>query len=236
MRGKITLHHGDCLSAMAKMPDNAYDLAIVDPPYGIGADNPSKKPEFVKQRNGTLLKVNQFNSIKKEWDSEIPDKKYFNELKRVSNRQIIWGANYFGLSGGVLVWDKLNGESDQYDAEIASLSWTKEIRTVYYMWCGMFQGFKCSTALKYALTQKGNKKLNESRIHPTQKPVQLYKWLLQNYAKPGDTILDTHGGSMSIAIAAYDMGYDLDLWEIDKDYFDSGKARLERHQAQGQLF
>ncbi len=151
----------------------------------------------------------------RRWDDEIPPPEYFSELQRVSINQIIFGGNYFPLppSRCFVIWDK--GEAmyarDFAECEQAWTSFDKVARI-----------FKLHP-------------VQNNRIHPTQKPVRLYEWLLTNYAKPGDKILDTHGGSMSIAIACDIMGFDLDLYEIDKDYFEAGKARLERHQRQGKL-
>lgn len=202
----IELYNMDCMEAMKLMPDKAYDLAIVDPPYGIGAAK--EKPH-----NGWV------DWGIKEWDNCSPEIAYFKELFRASKAQIIWGANHFISkmpfdSSGWIVWDKGQRDFSLADGEMAWTNFNKAMRIFTY-----------SRA----------KALQEGKIHPTQKPVRLYEWLLKNYAKPGDRILDTHGGSMSIAIACDIMGYDLDLYEIDKDYFEAGKARLERHQRQGVL-
>jgi len=207
LRGDIKLIHGDCMEAMKDMEDNQFDLALVDPPYGIGV-------------NKMTLGSGKYKSDKK-WDNNTPTKEYYNELKRVSKNQIIWGGNHLGNmppSSCWVFWNKKNGTSDFADGELAYTSFKSPVR--------MFS---------YHLSQQSKTDI-KCRFHPTQKPVQLYKWLLQNYAKEGDKILDTHGGSMSIAIACWDLGLDLDLYEIDDEYFNNGKARLERHQAQGQLF
>jgi site-specific DNA-methyltransferase (adenine-specific) len=230
---KEIFENRDCMEVMAEYPDKYFDIAIVDPPYGLGASSPTKKKERVLQKNGTFLKVNSPDYGKKDWDKAVPDNTYFKELERVSKKQVIWGGNYFGLSGGCLVWDKLNGSSDQYDAEIAHLSWTKEVRTVYYMWSGMFQGLACSSDIKEALRQQGNKKLNEKRIHPTQKPIKLYMWLLNQYCNTGDKILDTHLGSFSHAIAAERFGVgEFVGCEMDKDHFIDGLNRYKEETAQ----
>jgi site-specific DNA-methyltransferase (adenine-specific) len=195
---------------MADKPDNHYDLAIVDPPYGIGAD--------IGIGGDNKGKVKKYKS---RWDDNIPNDKYFKELKRVSKNQIIWGVNYYNnLQGGRVVWDKDN-TGNFSDCEIAFQSFSDGIRKFVFRWNGMIQA---------------DMKNKESRIHPTQKPVALYKWLLQNYAKKGDKILDTHGGSMSIAIACHDMGFGLDLCELDKDYFEAGKKRYEKHISQIRMF
>jgi site-specific DNA-methyltransferase (adenine-specific) len=209
----INLYNGDCMDALRKMKDNQYDLAIVDPPYGIGIAN---KVSFYSKKG-----VGHSNPhTPKNWDSAIPSAKYFVELKRISRNQIIWGGNYFTEhlppSRGWIFWDKIKYVDNYADGELAWTSFdrnTKQIRHQHH-------GF---------LNSDGRS------IHPTQKPVALYKWLLDNYAKEGDKILDTHGGSMSIAIACHDMKFDLDLYELDKDYFDTGKKRLENHQLQQQF-
>jgi len=220
--GNINLHLGDCMEAMSKMPDNAYDLAIVDPPYGIGE---SKKQRSVSARNDSRWQNRQTNwkdYSPKGWDDSIPDITYFCELKRVSNNQIIWGWNYFVAyldnCPSYIVWDKKNGESDFADCETAWCSKEGAARIFNWMWSGF------------------RKQQPEERIHPTQKPVALYKWLLHNYAKQGDKILDTHGGSMSIAIACHDMNFDLDLWELDPEYYQKGVERFNQHKAQLRMF
>ena len=236
--GGITLINADCMEVMRTIPDKAFDLAIVDPPYGIGADKPSAKPNTVRQKNGTILKVQSINYKHKDWDSNTPKKEYFDLLKRVSKEQIIWGVNYFhyNLQGGRIVWDKLNGMSDQFDCEIAYNSINNRTDIVYYMWAGMFQGIYCGKDVRKAIVQQGNKSLNEKRIHPTQKPVELYKWILSNYANPGDKILDTHLGSGSICIACDDLGFEMTGIELDQDYYRSARQRLINHQAQQKLF
>jgi len=218
----------DCLEYMRTLPDKAFQLAIADPPYGIGADKPAKKPNVVKQRNGSWLSVPHCEYTHKDWDARTPEQDFFDELRRVSENQIIWGANYFGLAGGMIVWDKMNGGSDQYDCEIAYQSFDLRTSMVYYMWRGMFQGESCSSDYAKANRQQGNKQLNEQRIHPTQKPVALYAWLLKNYAKPGDRIFDPMMGSQSSRIAAYKMGFDYVGCELDKEYFDKGCERFNR--------
>jgi len=205
------------MEAMAKMPDNAYDLAIVDPPYGIGEAG---------QRNAygdrlTKKWKNPSSQIYKKFDdSKPPTRRYFNELFRISKNQIIWGGNYFELptSSGWIVWDKKVDIKERLSmCELAWSSFNIKCNKFEFLWAG----FKKSEQIK--------------RIHPTQKPVALYKWLLHNYAKEGDKILDTHGGSMSIAIACHDMGFDLDLWELDKEYYENGVKRFKQHTAQTRL-
>lgn len=201
----INLHHIDCMEFMRGLPDKAYDLAIVDPPYGIGAEGGT----------GDYAKAAVDRS--KKWD-RAPGPEYFTELFRVSQRQLIWGGNYFSLppSRGGVCWYKTD-EVKGRDFSEFELAWGSENEPARHVSMTPFQ--------------RGG-----TRIHPTQKPVALYRWLLQNYAKPGQKILDTHGGSMSIAIACDIEGFDLDLCELDKDYFDAGKKRLEAHQAMPRLF
>ena len=224
-RSDIKLIRGDCMEYMAQMPDNAYDLAICDPPYFDGPGGPGY---YGKGDSNLGVKRAKFYNKCDHWD--IPDEHYFKELKRVSKNQIIWGANHFaGLfdssSPSWIVWDKDNGQRSFADAEVAYTSFSTAVRIYKYMWNGMHQG-----------SLGGNKKLNETRIHPTQKPVALYKWLLQNYAKGGDKILDTHLGSGSIAIACWDLKYDLTGYELDKDYYNASCKRFDNHCKQGQLF
>lgn len=166
--------------------------------------------------------------------SPPPAGNYFQELRRVSKAQIIWGCNYYPyvLGPGRIIWDKCNGDSDQSDCEIAYCSLTSRVDLFRYMWSGMMQG----KSISEGHIMQGNKKLNEKRIHPTQKPVALYLWLFHQYAKPGQRILDTHLGSGSSRIAAYDMGLDFVGFEIDPEYFAAQEARFRQHTAQTSLF
>ena len=228
---KITYENN--MDLMSRYNDNYFDYAIVDIEYNIGASSPSVKPEFVKQKNGNLLHVKSNNYVSKKWDFKKSDEKYFKELFRVSRNQIIFGGNYYGLSGGYLVWDKLNGESDQFGCELAWLSFTKRTDIVYYMWSGMFQGSYCGRNITKALVQKGNKSQNEERIHPTQKPVALYLWIIREYLKSGNKILDTHLGSGTIAKAvsilngSENMNLELVACENDSDYFNNMQKSLD---------
>lgn len=233
---KIEITNEDNMELMARYPDKYFDLAIVDLEYGIGASKPSIKPNTALQKNGNKLNVKHPNYTPKNWDFKKSDELYLNELIRVSKNQIIFGANYYGLVGGMIVWDKLNFESDQMDCEIAYCSFNERSDLVYFMWAGMFQGVYCGKDIRKALVQQGNKKLNEKRIHPTQKPVALYKWLLDKYAKPNDKILDTHLGSGSIAIACHDYGFELTACELDKEYYDKAIQRIKDHVSQQKLF
>ena len=204
----IRLLHADCMEFMATLPDKAFDLAIVDPPYGIGAGEM------------TLGKWGTSRMTGKAWDDVAPPPMYFEELMRVSERQIIFGGNYFDLppSRCFVVWDKGEGFKgrDFAEAELA--------------WCSFDAN---ATIFKHDPLSGGDYR---GKIHPTQKPVALYKWLLSRFAKPGQTILDTHGGSGSIAIACHDLGFDLTWMELDADYYAAAVARYQSHAAQAFLF
>lgn len=198
----IELLHIDCMEYMRGLPDKAFDLAIVDPPYGIDIN-----------RSGRLVKEKGWSY--KAWDQGVPGQDYFTELARVSQNQIIWGGNYFGLNPTrcFLIWDKQQPEGVSFAS--CELAWTS---------------FDASAKTFYMRPQ------GEDRIHPTQKPIALYRWLLQNYAKPGQRILDTHLGSGSIAIACDIEGFDLVGCEIDADYIAAARKRLADHQAQPRMF
>lgn len=217
----------DCMEGMKEFPDKYFDLAIVDPNYGIGEDG---------SRNITrssLVKANSYKAYIGN-DKQAPGNEYFKELIRVSKNQIIWGVNYydFNLKGGRIVWDKCNGSNDFSDCEIAYCSMHDSVRMFRYMWAGMMQG----KSISEGHIQQGNKKLNEVRVHPNQKPVNLYKWLLQQYAKQGDKILSTHVGSASDLIACYDMGFESVGFELDEHYYRLASKRLEDHKQQLSLF
>ncbi|WP_392436437.1 DNA methyltransferase [Cruoricaptor ignavus] len=214
---KITITNEDNMELMARYTDNYFDLAIVDPPY---FEDYGKKNYTGNDVSTTGVK-RQTKKIK-YWN--LPDGKYFKELVRVSKNQVIWGCNYYCKyieSPGRIVWDKLNESSTFSKCELASHSFGVIVEKYPFMWNGMLQG------------DMANK---EIRIHPTQKPVALYKWLLDKYAKPGDKILDTHLGSGSIAIACHDYGFELTACELDKHYYDAAIARIKRHTAQLSLF
>lgn len=225
----LIITNEDNLDLMSRYPDNYFDLAIVDLEYCIGASKPSDKSGFVKQKNGAKLFVKQPDYTPKDWDFKKSSPEYFKELFRVSKKQIVKGGNYYGLSGGYLVWNKLNGISDQFDCELFWLSFTQRTDNFYYLWSGMMQGIYCGKDIKKALIQQGNKKLNEVRIHPTQTPIPVYKYLLSKYAESGDKILDTHLGSGSIAIACYDFGFELTACEVDKEYYQNTIKRITNH-------
>lgn len=226
------------MDVMKTIPDGYFDLAIVDPPYGIGMGGGMDIAPVgnVIQKNGKSLEVKTVRYAKKQWDTTPPPPEYFAELRRVSRNQIVWGANHFidrlrVASPCWIVWDKVNVGTDQSDCELAWTSLKTAVRKFDFMWSGMCQG-----SLANGRVMEGNKAKNEKRIHPTQKPVQLYKWLLANYAKPGQRVLDTHLGSGSIAIAAHYAGIHLTACEIDADYYEAAKARIARETSQTELF
>lgn len=218
---EIIFKNVDCLPFMMECKENEFDLAIVDPPYFEG---PNKSGYYGKGYSS--LGVQRFNDFGTAEFWEVPRKEYFWELFRISKNQIIFGANHFADrfksdSSGWIIWDKENGKSSFADAELAFTSFAGAVRIYRYMWNGMHQG-----------SFGGDVRKNEKRIHPTQKPISLYKWILQNYANPGDKIFDSHLGSGSIACACHDLEFDLVGCEIDPKYFQMAKERLKDHQAQ----
>jgi site-specific DNA-methyltransferase (adenine-specific) len=214
---KITITNEDNMLVMARYPDNYFDLAIVDPPYGINMDGGN-----IGGNNATK----STNYTKKNWDIQAPNKDYFNELKRVSKNVIIWGANHFieniqqSNSSCWIVWNKENS-GNFADCELAYTDFNTAVRMFSFRWNGMLQG---------------DMKNKETRIHPTQKPAALYKWILDKYAKENDKILDTHLGSGSIAIACHDYGFELTACELDKEYYDKAIQRIVNHTNQTKLF
>ena len=219
-------YNADCLAAMREMEDNAFDLAVVDPPYGIGYDKAIENQGGTRFGNAKAAKKDYHTA---DWDRNIPSKDYFDQLFRVSRNCIIWGGNYFteflSPSKGFICWDKRvdNTMSNDFaDCEYAYMSKGLGVARMFrYVWNGMLQG---------------DMKNKEDRFHPTQKPVALYRWIYQHYAKQGDKILDTHLGSGSSRIAAYDAGLDFVGYEIDETYFRLQEERFARHTAQTSLF
>ena len=209
----INMIHGDCMEYMAGLPDKAFDLAIVDPPYGLDLAN-------MNMGAGKSKKASKIENRKwkpKDWDKAVPSKEYFDHLFRISVNQVIWGGNYFDLPSckNYIIWDKEIPQGLSFaDCEMAWTSFSNAPKMFRYS----------------AYLDKANK------FHPTQKPVALYKWLLSRYAKPGDKILDTHGGSGSICIACHDLGFDLTWMELDADYYKAAVARYQNHAAQATLF
>ena len=211
---KIKITNEDNMQLMARYPDNYFELAIVDPPYGIDGGTDGRKS------NNPTYKKNSFRKYAKNgginWDKHPPTKDYFNELKRVSKNQIIWGGNhlceFIGKTKHVIIWDKMNylPTMSQFELAFSTLNKHPEI---------------------FKFTSNQN-----NRFHISQKPVKLYEWLLMNYAKEGDKILDTHLGSGSIAIACHNLGFELTACELNKDYFDSAIKRIQNHISQQRLF
>ena len=216
---KIKLSREDNMELMARYEDNYFDLAIVDPPYGIDADNKNNGKNSDRHEKTSKAKINTYK--KTNWDNAIPSDEYFIELKRVSKKQIVWGANFFNLQGGMLYWHKQVTMPTYSQGELAWLSWLNKIDFVDIAWHGMIQH---------------DMKNKEIRIHPTQKPVKLYEFCLMRYAKEGDKILDTHLGSGSIAIAAHNLGFELTACELDEEYFNAACKRIEHHTKQLRMF
>ena len=213
----IEITNEDNMLLMARYPDNYFDLAIVDPPY---FSDYGKKNYTGNDISTTGIK-RQTNKIQ-NWD--VPNEIYFNELIRVSKNQIIWGCNYYAKyipDYGRIVWNKLNDSSTFSKCELASHSFGLRVDKFDFMWNGMLQG---------------DMKNKEKRIHPTQKPAKLYSWILKNYAKPGDKILDTHLGSGSIAISCHDYKFNLTACELDKEYYYATVKRITNHVGQTKLF
>jgi len=209
----------DCMEFMARYPDKHFELAIVDPPYGINAAEMNMGDGYYgKGRKDRLsggagkLKTRKIQIMRSDWDNMPPDEYYFEQLFKISRNQVIWGGNYFKLptTRGIICWDK---QQPWPNFSAWEMAWTS---------------FDCPAKL----FRFGN---FDSKIHPTQKPIALYKWLLHNYAKPGDKILDTHLGSGSSRIDAWDMGYDFYGCELDQEYFDASVERFERFRAQLKL-
>jgi len=219
---KLTVTNEDNMELMSRYPDNYFDLAIVDPPYGIGVSEWMAKDSGNKRKNSATKKG--VYSVK-EWDSKPPTKEYFNELFRVSKNQIIWGANnmteHLNSCSGWIFWDKNTGSNGFSDGELAYTSFKKGLRKFKWTWNGMIQQ---------------NMKNKQKRQHPTQKPIELYEWLLMNYAKEGDKILDTHLGSGSIALACHNLGFELTACELDQEYYDASIKRIENHVSQIRMF
>jgi site-specific DNA-methyltransferase (adenine-specific) len=209
----LNITNEDNMQLMARYPDNYFDLAIVDPPYGIDLAN-------MNMGIGNTPKASKAKNRKwkaKDWDSSIPSDEYFKELFRVSKNQIIWGGNYFnlGICNKFIIWDKEIPEGLSFsDCEYA---WTS--------FSGANKIFRYSAYLN-----------KSEKFHPTQKPPQLYKWLVDKYAKEGDKILDTHLGSGSIAIACHDYGFELTACELDKEYYNAAIQRIKNHTSQQTLF
>ena len=226
--GKSTLHNCDCMEFLKATPDHFYELAIVDPPYGSAWGGLEDKPRSrfggifdkykIERTGGTWSKKYQETNNIKHWDV-APEQEYFNELARVSKNQIIWGGNYFDLppTRCFLIWKKLT-ISEKFTMAMCEYAWTS-----FNLNAKLFEHAPQGTA-------------KDERFHPTQKPIKLYEWLLTNYAKQGDKILDTHLGSMSSVIACLNIGFEITGCELDVDYFNAGVKRVEQSQKQQRMF
>ncbi len=225
-----------CMKYMESLAGRVHDIGISDPPYALG-QNLSK----ARSRNNLATTAIRHDF---DWDNVIPEPRYFQLLKECTHNQIIWGANYFPeIGGGIfkaprrheyhqfikdhptnwIIWDKVNGNNDFSDCELAWTSFPVPTQVFYFMWAGMRQGL----SMQHGTVMQGNKALNEKRVHPTQKPLPLYQWQLQTFAKPRDTIYSSHMGSQNDRIAAYKMGFDFYGTEISKQHYDDGCARFK---------
>lgn len=249
------VYNVDCVGFMGTIPTRFFDISIVDPPYGIGesSKNHASRNTPIAQKNGVMMKAPKTSYKKKDWDNKPPEPIYFQELKRVSKWWFVFGANYYPeICGtvfkapkreeydtficehpkGWIIWDKVNGENDFNDCELIYANMDIDSYVLPFMWNGMMQ----AKSIHEPYIMQGNKKLNEKRIHPTQKPVALYRALIQKYAQPGWKKFDSHMGSQSSRIAAHIEG--LDYWgcELDGDHFSDGNKRYTQHIAQAELF
>ena len=215
--GNIKLYNGDCMEYMKTIPDKYFELAIVDPPYGIGFS------DYERGSSGIKVKERYTKTGKKDWDKGIPTAEYFEQLFRVNKNCIIWGGNYFDLppTQCFIFWYKQNPVPNFADGELAWTTFKKPAVCIDYRYYGNLQGKSIVV---------------DAKIHPTQKPIDLYRKTLSLFAKQGDKILDTHFGSLSIGIACHDLGFELTACELDKDYYEAGKKRLINHQKQLMLF
>ena len=220
----LDLFHADCMEIMKQYPDKYFDLAIVDPPYGIGASKDSRVGgSYTVNLGGKKHKVEAKAYTQKDWDFKKPTAEYWEQLKRVSKNQIVWGGNYFIANlhetSCWIVWNKKNGENNNADCELAWTSFDTAVRMFEWKWNGFLQQ---------------NMKNKQERIHPTEKPIELYEWILKNYAEPNQKILDTHFGSGSIALAVDkanrldNMNLHLTACEIDKDYIEASVNRISQ--------
>ena len=235
--GNITLYNADCMEIMKGFSDKQFDLALVDPPYGIGFGNFNRTN---KAECGKRVKANKYKNS--NWDSSAPADDYFIELKRISKNQIVWGGNYFEFlankqNENLKTIEQFNNYINKSDQ--SWIFWYKQNPVPNFAdgelaWCS-FENVKDQFNFKYFGNIEGNTSAS-NKIHPTQKPVALYKWLLNKYAKAGDTILDTHLGSGSSAIAAHDGGFEFTGIELDEEYYNAAKQRLILHQRQLNLF
>lgn len=214
----------DCMIGMARFPDKYFDLAVVDPPYFRGPERRSYYGSEVSSQKVRRVKY----PVVEKW--EVPGADYFHELERVAKRYIVWGCNYFDyrFAPGRIVWDKCNGSSTFSDCEIAATNIHDSVRLYRYMWNGMMQG----KSVDEGHIMRANKATNDVRTHPTQKPIDLYRWIFRTYAKEGQRILDTHVGSGTSRRAAWDYRLEFIGFEIDKTYYDIQEQYYNEHTAQ----
>lgn len=238
MHQQIQLIKGNSLAGMRTYPDKFFDIGILDMPYGIGEHGTKSKSRerIITQSSGSKIAVVPKNYTVKKWDKKPPSQVFFNEAFRVCKYLIIWGENYMKFrqrseSSGRIIWDKVNGDSDYSDCEIAWTNLITSTRQIEYMWSGFNQG----KSIKEGRVHQGNKKLNEVRLHPTHKPSLLYRWLLQQFAKPGYKIFDPGFGSGSLAIACMDMGLEFVGYEKDREYFNLARNWVDNYTANKEI-
>lgn len=255
----ITISCEDNMDLMARYPNKYFDVAVIDPEYGIGESSKNHKSRntAIVQKNGSKLKAKDSNYTKKHWDNKPPSDDFFNEIKRVSINQVIFGANYFSQiikntckpprrneyddfikqnPKGFIIWDKVNGSNDFNDCEIIYTSYHFDSFVLYYMWNGMMQGVDVSTDLQKALIQIGDKSLNEKRFHPTQKPIKLIKWIFNYLNIFNLKVLDTNTGLMVVVLVSIDAECEIVACDKEEEYFNKGIQRVKNHVSQTKLF
>lgn len=223
-------YHMDCMTGMREFPDNYFDIAVVDPPY---FDGPNKRRYYGRSESTTKIARKMYDVIDDDnW--KVPGKEYFDELIRVSKHQIICGCNYYDyhFGPGRIVWDKCRSNTTFSKAEIAYCSLHNTVEIFRYMWDGMMQG----KSIDEGWIQRGNKKLNEYRIHPTQKPVDLYRWIIREYIEQGWKVIDTHVGSASSLIAYHEAGIRYVGFEIDGKNYQKARSRLDAEKSQMSIY
>ncbi len=247
-------YNKDCMIDMPSFEAGKFRIALIDPPYGIGESGKKRGNFITTQKNGNRLRVPENSYIKSDWDNEIPSDDYFNEIKRISQDQIIFGANYFPAITGIpsfkaprreffqqflkdnpigwIIWDKVNGDNDFSDCELIWTSFNSLSYILPYMWNGMMQG----KSIKEGKTVQGNKKLNEKRIHPCHKPVVIYLYLLSKFAIIGSTVIDTHVGSASSLIAMEEVGLNYVAYEKNTEIYGKAQKRINQYRSQLKMF
>ena len=259
---RITISCEDNMDLMARYSDKYFDVAVIDPEYGINVGNMAYLKEVkttVTQKNGTKLNANKKKTpyTKKNWDNKPPSDNFFNEIKRVSINQVIFGANYFSQiikntckpprrneyddfikqnPKGFIIWDKVNGSNDFNDCEIIYTSYNFDSFVLYYMWSGMMQGINVSTDLQKALIQIGDKSLNEKRLHPTQKPIKLIKWIFNFLNIFNLKVIDTNTGLMVVVLVSIDAECEIVACDKEEEYFNKGIQRVKNHVSQLKMF